>query len=246
MGVLADSRWQSGTIRATLSPYFWRPPHMNSPADKPVQDLPSWVAEQLKQWIYTGELQPGERLNEAALALRMGTSRGPVREAIRILSGLGLVTAVVNRGVFVRQFSLREMLETYELRALMFGFGAEHAHEHLSEADKQAFEALLQGMDEACEHEDGNRYYELNLRFHQLIMRLSGNQRAQAAYDDYVKELHLFRRQYFNAPGNMRRSNTEHRQIYEAIVKGAGNKARQVAEKHVLQGRERLMRSMDR
>ena len=50
------------------------------------------TAEQLKQWIYTGELQPGERLNEAALALRMGTSRGPVREAIRILSGLGLVT----------------------------------------------------------------------------------------------------------------------------------------------------------
>ena len=81
-----------------------------------------------------------------------------MREAIRILTGLGLVTAVVNRGVFVRQFSLREMLETYELRALMFGFGAEHASEHLTEADKQAFEELLQGMDEACEQEDGNRY----------------------------------------------------------------------------------------
>jgi len=138
---------------------------MTSPADKPEQNLPLWVASQLKQWIYTGELQPGERLNEAALALRMGTSRGPVREAIRILSGQGLVTAVVNRGVFVRQFSLREMLETYELRALMFGFGAEHASEHLGEADKLQCEALLQGMDEACEQEDGNRYYDLNLRF---------------------------------------------------------------------------------
>ena len=92
---------------------------MTSPADKPEQNLPLWVADQLKQWIYTGELAPGARLNEAALALRMGTSRGPVREAIRILTGQGLVTAVVNRGVFVRQFSLREMLETYELRALV-------------------------------------------------------------------------------------------------------------------------------
>jgi DNA-binding GntR family transcriptional regulator len=218
---------------------------MTSLADKPEQNLPLWVAEQLKQWIYTGELAPGSRLNEAALALRMGTSRGPVREAIRILSGQGLVTAVVNRGVFVRQFSLREMLETYELRALVFGFGAEHASEHLAEADKLQFEELLQGMDEACEQEDGSRYYELNLRFHQLIMRLSGNQRAQAAYDDYVKELHLFRRKYFNAPGNMRRSNIEHRQIYDAIVKGANSKARSTAEKHVLEGRQRLMRSMD-
>ena len=218
---------------------------MTSPADKPEQNLPLWVADQLKQWIYTGELQPGERLNEAALALRMGTSRGPVREAIRILTGQGLVTAVVNRGVFVRQFSLREMLETYELRALMFGFGAEHASEHLTEADKQQCEVLLEGMDQACEQEDGSRYYDLNLRFHELIMRLSGNQRAQAAYDDYVKELHLFRRKYFNVPGNMRRSNIEHRQIYDAIVKGANSKARSAAEKHVLEGRQRLMRSME-
>jgi DNA-binding GntR family transcriptional regulator len=217
---------------------------MRTQADKPEQNLPLWVAEQLKQWIYTGELEPGARLNEAALALRMGTSRGPVREAIRILSGQGLVTAVVNRGVFVRQFSLREMLETYELRALMFGFGAEHASEHLTEADKRQFEELLAGMDEACDQEDGSRYYALNLRFHELVMRLSGNQRAQAAYDEYVKELHLFRRQYFNAPGNMRRSNIEHRQIYEAIAKGANAKARTAAEKHVLEGRQRLMRSM--
>jgi DNA-binding GntR family transcriptional regulator len=218
---------------------------MQSPTEKPDQNLPLWVADQLKQWIYTGELSPGERLNEAALAMRMGTSRGPVREAIRTLSGQGLVTAVVNRGVFVRQFSLREMLETYELRAMMFGFGAEHANEHLSESDKQQFELLLQGMDEACEQEDGGRYYELNLLFHQLIMRLSGNQRAQAAYDEYVKELHIFRRKYFNAPGNMRRSNIEHRQIYEAILKGANVKARSAAEKHVLEGRQRLIRSID-
>ena len=216
-----------------------------NPDAKPGKGLALTIAEDLKRRVYAGEIAPGERINELALAERSGTSRGPIREAIRILAGQGLVTAVQNRGVFVRQFSLREMLETYELRALMFGFGAEHASEHLTEADKQQFEELLQGMDEACEQEDGSRYYELNLRFHELIMRLSGNQRAQAAYDDYVKELHLFRRKYFNAPGNMRRSNIEHRQIYDAIVKGANSKARSTAEKHVLEGRQRLMRSMD-
>lgn len=213
--------------------------------EKSEQGLPLTIAEELKRLIYAGELKPGERLNEAALALRMGTSRGPIREAIGILAGLGIVTAVLNRGVFVRQISVREMLEIYELRALVFGFAAERATEHIKEEHKQQFERLLAQMDAACEAEDGDLYYGLNLQFHALILRLSNNQRAHAAYDDYVKELHLFRRRYFNSPGNMRRSNVEHRMIYEAIAKGARAKAKTVAERHVLSGRQRLLAAFD-
>lgn len=100
-------------------------------------------------------------------------------------------------------------------------------------------------MDAACDAEDGNVYYDLNLQFHALILTLSSNQRAQQAYDDYVKELHLYRRKYFNAPGNMRRSNVEHRAIYEAIARGAQAKAKTVAERHVLSGRQRLLATLD-
>jgi DNA-binding GntR family transcriptional regulator len=218
---------------------------MNAAPVKPEQGLPVFVADQLKQLIYSGELKPGERLNEAALALRMGTSRGPVREAIRMLTGWGLVKAVLNRGVFVRQISVREMLELYDLRALVFGFAAERATDHLAESHKAQFVQLLDGMDSACASENANLYYELNLKFHALVLLLSNNQRAQAAYDDYVKEMHLFRRDYFNAPGNMRQSNAEHRALYEAIAKGAKAKAKSTAERHVLKGRERLLSNMD-
>jgi DNA-binding GntR family transcriptional regulator len=218
---------------------------MNAAPEKPEQGLPGFVAEQLKQLIYSGELKPGERLNEAALALRMGTSRGPVREAIRMLTGLGLVSAVLNRGVFVRQMSVREMLELYDLRALVFGFAAERATDHVTESHKAQFEQLLQAMDVACETENANLYYELNLKFHALILLLANNQRAQAAYDDIIKEMHLFRREYFNAPGNMRQSNAEHRTLYEAIAKGAKAKAKSTAERHVLKGRERLLSNFD-
>lgn len=221
------------------------PTAMISPKEKPEQGLPLFIADELKQLIYNGALKPGERLNEAALALRMGTSRGPIREAIRMLTGLGLVKAVVNRGVFVRQISVREMLEIYDLRALVFGFAAERATEHVNEEHKQQFELLLTQMDAACDAEDADRYYDLNLQFHALILRLSNNQRAHEAYDDYVKELHLFRRRYFNSPGNMRRSNIEHRSIYEAIIKGARAKAKSAAERHVLSGRQRLLASID-
>ena len=88
-------------------------------------------------------------------------------------------------------------------------------------------------MDAACEAEDGTLYYELNLQFHALILELSNNRRAHQAYDDYVKELHLVRRKYFNAPGNMRRSNVEHRAIFDAIVASNQARARAAAERHV-------------
>ncbi|WP_295519601.1 FCD domain-containing protein [Limnohabitans sp. Rim8] len=218
---------------------------MNAAREKPEQGLPVFVADQLKQLIFSGELKPGDRLNEAALALRMGTSRGPVREAIRMLTGWGLVRAVLNRGVFVRQISVREMLELYDLRALVFGFAAERATDHLGESHKAQFEQLLDSMDMACETENANLYYELNLKFHTLVLLLANNQRAQAAYDDYIKEMHLFRRAYFNAPGNMRQSNAEHRTLYEAIAKGAKAKAKSTAERHVLKGRERLLSNMN-
>lgn len=219
---------------------------MSTPSTNPRgAGLSHTIANELKQLIYTGEFQPGERLNEAALALRMGTSRGPIREAIKVLAGLGIVTAVANRGVFVRQLSLREMLEIYELRALVFGYAADRACEHFTEEHKKQFEALLAAMDAATDAEDGTRYYELNLQFHALILIISNNQRAHQAYDDYVKELHLVRRKYFNVPGNMRRSNVEHRAIFEAIVASNPAKAKAAAERHVHAGRARLLANFD-
>lgn len=222
----------------------------NAAADKarsarPEQGLAHGISEQLQQLIYSGDIAPGERLNEAALALRMGTSRGPIREAIRMLSGIGLVVAVPNRGVFVRQISVREMLEIYELRALLFGFAAQQAAEQASDEDRAEFEQLLDGMDAACEAGDGQRYYVLNLRFHALVMAQCHNQRAQQAYEDHAKELHLYRRRYFDARTNMRRSNTEHRRIFEAIVQGAGDRAAKLAQAHVMQGRQRLLATLD-
>jgi DNA-binding GntR family transcriptional regulator len=214
-------------------------------ASRPEQGLAHGINEQLQQLIYSGDIAPGERLNEAALALRMGTSRGPIREAIRMLTGIGLVVAVPNRGVFVREISVREMLEIYELRALLFGYAAQQAAEHLSDPDRREFESLLDGMDTACEAGDGQRYYVLNLRFHALLMAQSHNQRAQQAYEDHAKELHLYRRRYFNAPLNMRRSNTEHRRIFEAIAAGAKDRAHKLAQAHVLQGRQRLLATLD-
>jgi DNA-binding GntR family transcriptional regulator len=221
---------------------------VNTPARRtrsPEEHLAPRIAHAIKQLIYDGEFAPGERLNEVALALRMGTSRGPIREALRALAGWGLVTPVPNRGVFVRSLSVREMLEVYDLRALVFGFAAERAAERATPAGCEDLGRLLDAMDAATAADDGTRYYELNLDFHARILALSGNERACRAYDDYVKELHLFRRRYFNAAGNMRRSNEQHRQLHGAIASHAGAAARACAERHVTEGRERLLATLE-
>jgi DNA-binding GntR family transcriptional regulator len=210
-----------------------------------VRGLAGVIAEQLQKLIYGGEFKAGDRLNEAALAVRMGTSRGPIREAIRILAGTGLVTPVMNRGVFVRQVSLREMLEIYDLRALVFGFAAECAARNIADEQRRRFESLLDRMDAAAADEDSDLYYTLNLQFHELVLLLSGSQRAHRLYDGYVKELHLYRRQNFNRPGNMRGSNAEHRRLYEAISSGAAAQAKAHAEDHIKAGRQRLLALAD-
>lgn len=241
----ASSPRSRAGARAMSPPSAASAPSLPAPTPgAPVHGLPHGIAEQLKRIILSGEVAPGERLNEAALALRMGTSRGPIREAIRMLNGIGLVRAVPNRGVFVREISVREMLEIYELRALLLGFAAAHAAEHLAPAPRRELAQLLARMDAACAADDGDAYYALNLRFHTLLMELGGNQRACRAYDDHVKELHLFRRTYFDRAGNMRRSNLEHRQIFEAIVAGSAARARTLAQRHVLQGRQRLLSTL--
>jgi DNA-binding GntR family transcriptional regulator len=213
--------------------------------EKKSRPLVSSAVETLTQLIYVGELKPGERLNEAALATRMGTSRGPIREAMRVLAGMGLVTAIENRGTFVRQMSVRDMLESYDLRAVIFGFAAERATAFLTPEREQVLQDLLARMESATDAIQGSVYYELNLRFHDAIVEFSNNRRAVLAYDEYVKELHVFRRRFFDYENKMRRSNLEHRAIVAAMIAGDGARARQLAEQHVLTGRQRLLESIE-
>ncbi|MFM1856537.1 MAG: hypothetical protein RLZ83_1846, partial [Pseudomonadota bacterium] len=81
--------------------------------------LTGLVQAELERLILSGELAPGERLPEVALAARLGVSRGPLREAFRMLEEAGLVRTEKNRGVQVRDVPLDEAIEIFDLRAAM-------------------------------------------------------------------------------------------------------------------------------
>src|SRR6202171_2476030 len=78
--------------------------------------LPGLVQSEIEQLILRGELAVGRRVNESDLALRFGMSRGPIREALRALEESGLVRSEKNRGVFVREVSVAEADEIYDVR----------------------------------------------------------------------------------------------------------------------------------
>ena len=134
------------------------------------------------------------------------------------------------------------MVEISELRAVVFGFIAGMAAEQRSAKDVEQLKTLITEMDTAVETADSSRYYQLNLDFHAAIVALCGSKTAARVYSDFVKELHLFRRQNFNNAGNMRKSLGEHWRIYEAIATSNKLDATSEAEQHILAGCQRMLR----
>ena len=209
------------------------------------QSLAALVRDELERGILSGEIGAGERLNEVALATRLGVSRGPIREAVRLLERDGLVTSVVNQGSFVRQVSIAEASELYDLRAVIVGYACGALAGSIPREGAQELEALVASMDDAAGADAAERYYDLNLCFHDRIMEMAERGRSALLYRSLVKEAHLFRRQSLLLGPAMRESNGEHRAIVEALVRGDAAAAREAAERHHVNGKRRWLRTME-
>jgi DNA-binding GntR family transcriptional regulator len=209
------------------------------------RSLSRHVQLELERLITEGELQPGERLNEVALARRLGVSRGPVREAARALEKSGLVTVIVNRGAFVRALTLDEAMDIYELNAVIFGLAASQLAVSITAAQAMELQALVDGMDRAGAAADPDAFFDLNVRFHQCIMSFARNRQAEAVYGDFTKKLLLFRRRSFDREGNMQQSNGEHRGLLQALAAGQAGLARERAESHARAGRARFLGAIE-
>src|SRR5580693_6867646 len=121
--------------------------------------LPSLLQAEIEQMIMSGELTARQRINEVELAERFRTSRGPVREALRALEECGLVRAERNRGVFVREVSLTEADEAYDVREVLDELIGRRLAVRISTAQLATLRRLLAQMDEATAAQDVKRYH---------------------------------------------------------------------------------------
>lgn len=218
---------------------------MNTPALSSLElvqsnSLPMLVQREVERMILAGELSPGERVNESALATRFRMSRGPVREALRGLEESGLLRLEKNRGVFVREISVTEADEIYDLREALDELVGRRLAKQFDETARRAVHALLAEMDGASAKGDAAQYHMLNLRFHDLLVEATGNAKLIATYRRLIKELHLFRLKGLTAGGGLPVSNDEHRAIVKAIESGDADAAGRRMRDHVRASRKRM------
>lgn len=206
------------------------------------RSLTSLVQQEIERMILTGQIKAGERLNEQNLATKLGVSRGPIREATRGLERAGLVTAVVNHGVYVRKVSREEVFELYDIRALLNGFACHRLAKTATDEQRKHLARLVSRMDSAAKAGNSTTYYALNLEFHDALLRFAGNGRAKQIDESLIKEMHLFRQRSLVAPASMRESNAEHQAIVTAIAAGDAEAARRVGEAHARGGKRRFSR----
>ena len=207
------------------------------------QSLTSLLKAEIERMIFDGSFAAGERLNENALAARFGVSRGPVREACRALAELGFVEQIPNRGVFIRTIQQREAEQLYDVRAGLAGLAARLLAKCATPAQIGELETLLARMDACATSLDD--YYPLNLQFHQRMVEFTGNERLIAAYNQLVKELHLFRARGLVQGGGLAVSNAEHRDIVAAIRARDPVQAFEAACCHVESGKMRMIAALE-
>jgi phosphonate utilization transcriptional regulator len=204
--------------------------------------LSSLVQAEIERLILAGELPPGAKLTEALLAERLGVSRGPVREALRLLERSGLVRQEKNRGAYVRDLAPDEAAEIYALRAVLDEAVGRQLACTVSSAQLAALRDMVHAMEAFVAAGDAPGYTLLNLQFHDRLVEFAGNRRQTEIYRQLVNELSLFRRLNLADGQQMPASASEHRAILDAIAAGDADAAGTALREHALESRDRSLR----
>jgi phosphonate utilization transcriptional regulator len=207
------------------------------------ESLTSLVQREIEGRIVAGELAPGAKLNEADIAAELRVSRGPVREAFRALEQAGLVHTAKNRGVFVRQISLEEAAEIYEVRAALEREIGALAAKRITREQVERLRGIVKRMHAVGRKRDPDAYFPLNIEFHEALAEAAGNRALSANYRRVVNELNLYRREaIMRNVAIIPVSTKEHEAIVEAVAKGDAALAGRLLYEHVIESRARLHR----
>ena len=208
--------------------------------------LPALVQVEIEQLILRGELAVGQRVNESELAVRFGTSRGPIREALRALEESRLVRSEKNRGVFVREISVSEADEIYDVREALDQLIGQRVAERVTPEQLRGLEAVLGEMDAATGNQDVKSYHALNLKFHDMLVEFAGNARLIETYRLLTRSLLLFRLRGLQDGGGFAISNTEHRAVVEAVAARDCARAGRLLRQHAVESRARMHKAAAR
>jgi DNA-binding GntR family transcriptional regulator len=198
------------------------------------QPLPYFLMEQIRRGIITGRYGPGAALREQKLEIEYGTSRGPLREALRLLELRGLVTHEPRRGFRVREYSAQMVEQIYRLRGLL----ERHTVEALA---GKPLEALIVKLTAANGKMAGHfasknieAYLEANVEFHEAILHTADNEPLQRSIASLNEMAQPIRYALLASQFNRSRAIGEHEQIIMHISAGDLKRAAAAIEAHII------------
>lgn len=216
-------------------------PKLKMDSYQPLRDV---IFETLRKAIVSGDIKPGERLMEVSLAEQMGVSRTPVREAIRRLEAEGLVTMIPRKGTHVSELSVKDIMDVLEVRTVLDKLATDLAAKHIQPAQLKNLETVHKQYISCVEKDNMEGAIKKDVEFHDIIYSASGNPRLVAVAASLREHIYRFRVIYMS--DNLIAENVlnEHEEILEALREAQNNVASNLAEKHIRNQMETIIKTV--
>jgi DNA-binding GntR family transcriptional regulator len=191
------------------------------------------VVELLRERILGGDYEPGVPLRQEQLAAELNISRTPLREALRMLESDGLVTVSPGRGARVVAGDRGRLLAAYRVREVIDGLAARLVAELGLDESRRSLTEAIEAQRRALEPWTPGEYTTANIRFHQMILELSGNEFLVAQLPIVHMTSRVFMPFEVVEHGRATQAVEEHLAVVHAIAAGDGDEAERLARAHV-------------
>ncbi len=196
------------------------------------------VARNLRASILDGRLKPGERVRQEAVAAALGTSRIPVREALRQLESEGLVSLVAYSGARVAKVDLTEYEEIYLMREWLEPLAIRESLPHLRAEHLSELRSLMERIERA---DDATEVLDLDRRFHVLSYSAAPRPRLLRMIEGFWNSTQQYRRAFYQTiirdlgglAGNQPMTHLDHRQLVDALERRDAETAESVVRVHI-------------
>jgi DNA-binding GntR family transcriptional regulator len=212
---------------------------------EPVQAQPlvGTIVQRLESAIFEGELPPGTKLSEQALARALGVSRGPLREAISRLEGRKLIERTPNIGARVAELSFADLADLLVAREALEGIACRYAAERMTDDELSELRRLLAEHGGQQSIRDGTGYYQesKDFDFHFRIIKGSRNKRIiDMLCGDLYDLLRVYRYKSSTMNGRAERAYEEHKRIIAALLARDPDKAEAAMRQHIRNARAHI------
>ncbi len=205
------------------------------------ESLGAQVANVLRQRIVRGELEPGERITEEALAEEFAVSRGPVRDALTQLSFEKLVRIQRPRGVFVVGLTGDDVDQLYSLRGALEQLALSRAIRVDDDARWRTMADAVQRMVDAADARDHAAFVQADLDFHSQIYALADHPRLEGAWRQYLPTFTALLDVTINHDDDLHDSAHDHVMLMDVMRSGDGARAADVLTAHLDGARDRML-----